>query len=131
MVEPSPAAPRPRTDQRPHLVLYTALTLVLLSLLVIRLFRPLVLGEAIAVEPQRVAQVQQQVDPNTASWAELSRLPGVGESLAKRIVTHREEQRARRDGPIFRRPEDLTAVKGVGPKTLERITPGLRFPDGP
>ena len=44
---------------------------------------------------------------NTASAAELEKLPGVGRVLAERIVTHRIEH-----GP-FRKPEHLLMVRGI------------------
>lgn len=56
---------------------------------------------------------------NTAPPAMLERLPGIGPALAGRIVEHREAH-----GP-FRRPEDITAVRGIGPKTYEKLAPFL------
>ncbi len=61
-----------------------------------------------------------QVDINEAQWPELSQLPGVGETIAHRIV----ESRAR-DGR-FADLEELRRVRGIGPKTLERMKPYLR-----
>ncbi|RMG02808.1 MAG: helix-hairpin-helix domain-containing protein [Planctomycetota bacterium] len=61
-----------------------------------------------------------QVDVNEADWPELAQLPGVGETLAKRIVESRD-----REGR-YQHLEDLTRVKGIGPRTLERIRPYLR-----
>lgn len=61
----------------------------------------------------------ERLDPNRAPPEELERLPGIGPVLARRIVARRE-----RDGP-FRRPSDLLAVSGIGPRTLERIRPHL------
>lgn len=61
------------------------------------------------------------VEINAASWPELTCLPGIGEVLAKRIVALRSEI-----GP-FSRCEDLLAVPGIGPKTVEKIRPFLRF----
>lgn len=55
------------------------------------------------------------VNLNTATEAELELLPGVGPSLAKRIVEHRVAK-----GP-FKRVEDLDAVKGLGPRAVERV----------
>lgn len=60
-----------------------------------------------------------RVDVNTADWPELAQLPGVGETLAKRIVEYR-----RLHGP-FSSPADVGNVPGVGSKTLNRITPYL------
>jgi competence ComEA-like helix-hairpin-helix protein len=56
-----------------------------------------------------------RIDPNRASLAELTRLPGIGPALAGRIVADREQNGS------FRSPEALLRVPGIGPKTLERI----------
>jgi competence ComEA-like helix-hairpin-helix protein len=57
----------------------------------------------------------RKVDVNTAGVAELERLPGVGPTLAGRIVEHRT-----RHGR-FRSAEGLSQVPGIGPKTLEGL----------
>jgi competence protein ComEA len=76
-----------------------------------------------------MAEVQTRLDPNTADWADLVRLPRIGEILAKRIVAYREQQVASGvESPVFRSLEDLDAVKGIGPKTLERIAEFICFP---
>ncbi len=59
------------------------------------------------------------LDPNEASAADLEALPGIGPSLARRVIEHRE----RHGG--FHRLEDLLAVSGIGPKLLSRIGPHL------
>jgi len=56
----------------------------------------------------------ERIDPNRASEVELDRLPGVGPATARAIVSAREE------GLVFRRPEDLLAVRGIGPAALAR-----------
>jgi len=63
--------------------------------------------------------IEFQVDLNTAEAAELRLLPGVGETLAERIISSRDE-----DGP-FRSTDDLRRVRGIGPRTFERIKPYL------
>lgn len=68
------------------------------------------------VDPQPAAFV---VDVNQADWPELTQLPGIGETLAKRIVDSREN-----DGP-FLDHNDLQRVRGIGPRTLERLRPYL------
>ena len=60
-----------------------------------------------------------QVDVNAADWPELAQLPGLGETLARRIVASRQTS-----GP-FRSYADLDRVKGIGPRTIERIRPFL------
>lgn len=59
----------------------------------------------------------RRLDLNRASAEELELLPRIGPTLARRIV----EDRARR-GP-FRSVEELTRVRGIGPRTLEGIEP--------
>jgi competence protein ComEA len=56
------------------------------------------------------------IDVNTADAAELIRIPGVGPVTAQSILT------ARADRP-FSSVDDLERVKGIGPKTLEKIRP--------
>jgi len=83
----------------------------------------------------RLPEVDQRIDPNVATWAELARLPRIGEAIAKRIIAYRTEQAALRGGDkdhpvvVFRRLEDLDAIRGIGAKTLARIAPYLKFPD--
>jgi competence protein ComEA len=57
------------------------------------------------------------LDLNRANRSELERLPGIGPTLAGRIL----ELRASLGG--FRRLEDLERVRGVGAGTLEKIRP--------
>ncbi len=60
-----------------------------------------------------------RVEVNSAPWPEWTLLPGIGETTAKRIVEHRD----RAGG--FARLDDLRQVRGIGPKTLERLRPYL------
>lgn len=78
-----------------------------------------------------VPRVRTGLDPNHARWFELGHLPGIGETLARRVVIFREQRRTiRRQGlPVFNRPNDLTQIRGIGQKTIRRLRPFLRFPD--
>ena len=60
-------------------------------------------------------QKAARININTAGVEELTALPGIGPSYARRIVEYREK-----NGP-FKRVEDLLNVQGIGEKTLERI----------
>lgn len=71
------------------------------------------------------------IDPNQAPWYEFTVLPRIGESLARRITAYRTEASHRTgDGarsPVFHSAADLDDVRGIGPKTVLRIAPHLRF----
>jgi competence protein ComEA len=60
------------------------------------------------------------IDINKATVNDLQKLPGIGLSLAKRIVAYREK-----NGP-FRRVEDLMVIKGIGFRKWKEIRPFVR-----
>lgn len=60
---------------------------------------------------------REPVAINTAAQAELERLPGIGPSLAAKIVADRAAK-----GP-FRSVDELDRVSGIGPATVERLRP--------
>jgi uncharacterized protein len=64
------------------------------------------------------------VELNTASAPLLSHVAGVGESLARRIVKHRDEHGA------FRTRKQLLDVSGLGPKAFEQCAGFVRIRDG-
>ena len=68
--------------------------------------------------------VAARLDPNTATWWELSELAQIGESVARRIVEHRRSHPA----ATFQETDDLLAISGIGQTALRRIEPDLRFP---
>jgi competence protein ComEA len=77
-------------------------------------------GSLVEVERAEPQVAEFDVDINAADWPELLQLPAIGPILAQRIVETRNQ-----DGP-FRDPNDLRRVRGIGPKTLEKIRPYLR-----
>ncbi len=80
-------------------------------------------AQAPALEPaEPTAETQGPIDPNTATAAELERLPGIGPVLAQNIIDYREAY-----GP-FTRAEDLLKVPGIGEARLEQIRPYLALP---
>ena len=67
-------------------------------------------------EPDKeAASSGKVVNINTASQSELESLPGVGPSLAKRIVEFRTKN------GNFKTATDLMAVQGIGEKTFENM----------
>jgi competence ComEA-like helix-hairpin-helix protein len=61
----------------------------------------------------------QRLDLNEANAADLELLPGIGPSLALRIV------QARLDQGAFGAVEELMRVRGIGPATLAKLRPFL------
>jgi competence protein ComEA len=62
-----------------------------------------------------VAAAADKININTATQADLDKLPRIGPKVAQRIVDFRKEH-----GP-FKRVEDLMKVKGIGEKTFARL----------
>lgn len=73
-------------------------------------------------------QVTTGIDPNRADWFELAQLPGIGETLSRRIIAFRESQSSPVGGPVFHDASDLDRVSGIGAGIIRRIAPFVRFP---
>jgi len=76
-------------------------------------------GQLIEIERATPLEAKFLVDINRADWSELIQLPGLGETLAQRVLAQR------RDNGPFREVEDLVRVEGIGIKTLKKIRPYL------
>ncbi len=63
--------------------------------------------ERVELDEKEDPAESSRVELNTANQAELEALPGIGPSLAKRIIARREKR-------AFRRVSQLRQVKGIG-----------------
>jgi comEA protein len=73
-------------------------------------------------QPQQQQQQGEQrelIDINAATAEQLQRVPGIGETLARRIIEFRAEH-----GP-FEKVDDLLNVQGIGTTTLDKMRPFL------
>ena len=93
----------------------TALILATMALLGLALLRFSDTAEfSLPAEFQR-ADLPEPLDINQASFSELRALPGIGPTLAERILRYRWAH-----GP-FRSVEELRNVPGIGPRLLEKL----------
>ena len=84
---------------------------------------PLWAAEPVSTTPaaNESATIANLTNVNTATVAEIEKLPGVGKKSAAAIVAYRT------DKGKFKTLKDLLKVKGVGKKTLEKIKPLVIF----
>lgn len=73
----------------------------------------LIVAVVLAFVPAMSAGEAEKVNINKATVEEIAELEKIGPKYAERIVQYRKEH-----GP-FEKPEDITKVKGIGPKTFE------------
>ena len=80
------------------------------------------LGCARLEQPRSTAPqpLPHAVNINTAPLEDLQKIPHVGESLARKIIEHRET-----NGP-FRRAEHLILVSGISDRRFRKIRPLVR-----
>jgi len=84
---------------------------------------------ALAPPPKTPIQhVVTTIDPNEAPWWEFTALPRIGETLARKLTAFRQQANLQDESqPAFSSPTDLQRVRGIGPKTVRRLAPFLRF----
>ena len=68
-------------------------------------------------ETQQQQKAGDKVNINTADLEELQTLPRVGPAIGQRIIDYRSEH------GNFESSEDLVNVKGIDPKTMEKLAP--------
>ncbi|OKL47461.1 hypothetical protein BSR28_02840 [Boudabousia liubingyangii] len=68
------------------------------------------------------AAIKRKLRINHANAQQLQELPGIGPALAQRILEYRKTH-----GP-FKRLSELSQVKGISVRTLERLTPLIALP---
>lgn len=75
------------------------------------------------VTPQKSDSAIPRLDPNTADLRDLRLIPGLGPSLAEKLVEYRGNHR-------INKPHDLREIPGFGRGTVEKIQSWFQWPDG-
>ena len=81
---------------------------ILIAMLTLAIFAPMAKSGQGTVEDQVIEWI------NGADSTELQNVKGIGKAYAQRIIAARTKQE-------FHNYDDILAVKGIGPKTLEKI----------
>lgn len=85
--------------------------------------------EDLELQLDAIRDLKLQLDPDIASAQALAELPGLNIRQARGIVELRNRAGNRAPGQRFYASlEDIDAVRGIGPKTLEKIGDYLYFP---
>ncbi len=72
-------------------------------------------GELVEIDNAPPLDYRFLVDINQAEWPELAQLPGIGPTLALRIVA------ARGESGDYRTLDDIQRVNGIGPRKFEAM----------
>jgi len=73
---------------------------------------------------EQVIKIASRINPNTASIGSLMRLPGIGPSRANAIVEYRSNCGRQK---AFDSADEMQVIKGIGPKTVEKMERLLCF----
>ncbi len=73
---------------------------------------------------QKAAALSDVIDINTASAADLRKLPGIGPKMSQAIIDERERA-------PFKSVDELRRVHGIGAKTLDRLRPYVSVGSAP
>jgi competence protein ComEA len=114
---------------RQRMALSSVVALILCYLVIRYQFTPARISNPQAPEAPRAGELEDRLDPNTASTSDLAALPNLGPAMARRIVEEREAfEKEHPEETAYKKLEDLQRVKGIGGATLENLRPYLKFP---
>ena len=85
------------------------------------LFQSIASGNRVNKQIPLIQEVSEKININTASTRELVNLPGIGQTIAQRIVDYRTTY------GIFTSHTDLLKIKGLGEKKIEILKEKIVF----
>ena len=75
-----------------------------------------------------IIEINEKINPNTADWPSLARLPGIGVKRAKDIINYRNKQNLYDNtSTVFTDYTDLAKINGIGKITCDNIRGYLIF----
>ncbi|VTR92364.1 competence protein helix-hairpin-helix repeat protein : Competence protein ComEA helix-hairpin-helix repeat protein OS=Fervidobacterium nodosum (strain ATCC 35602 / DSM 5306 / Rt17-B1) GN=Fnod_1704 PE=4 SV=1: HHH_3: HHH_3 [Gemmata massiliana] len=77
---------------------------------------PIAAPRPTSTSAKKIQPGEALINVNTAPQEELQRLPSIGPVIAQAIIAHRTQS-------PFQTVNDLDKVKGIGPKTLDKLRP--------
>lgn len=77
-------------------------------------------GRLVNIErPYQSRTTEFRIDINQADWPELTLLPNISETMARRVVAYRDSHGR------FANVDELLGVRGIGPRTMAGLKPYL------
>jgi competence ComEA-like helix-hairpin-helix protein len=118
-----------QSGRRRDIVLWVLLIVLAGSLFYCAIENRYKVNSGLEINDREVNALADKVNPNTASWASLARLPGIGPGKAKAIIKYRNvwKKNEPADKIAFGESNDLCRIKGIGQKTVEQIKDYLVF----
>ncbi len=118
-----------QSGRRRDIVLWVLLIVLAGSLFYCAIENRYKVNSGLEINDKEVNALADKVNPNTASWASLARLPGIGPGKAKAIIKYRNvwKKNEPTDKIAFGASNDLCRIKGIGQKTVEQIKDYLVF----
>lgn len=118
-----------RSYRRSNVVLWLFLVVLAGSVLYRYIEDRCDIGLGFVIDTENAEKPADKINPNNATWASLSRLPGIGQGKAMAIVAYRQEYRRNNgsENAAFVSSEDLCNVKGIGEVTVAGIKEYLVF----
>ena len=96
------------------------LTVILAIFVALTLCMPVSMSFAAAKKEATAASVlQEKININSATMDQLVTIPGIGKVTAERILSFREQNGK------FTKLDDLLQIKGIGKKSLMKMSPYL------
>ena len=118
-----------RVRQRRNIIMWLLLVILSATILIRCMENRYNVRKKFVQNEEGAEYLANKINPNTATWASLARLPGIGAGKARAIIKYRRqycEKNGSKKIP-FKKDMDICKVKGIGEVTVEQIKEYLIF----